>query len=338
MRSSSSSSYTDVFTSDYDATPARDMYADQLRQSARRISQSHINPYLNAARYQSKPVAELKPSVATSRPVDKPALGTTSEPLHSSVISSSSSSSSNNNTTTANNKDYSGLSSPEGGEPSPTHRRGHSSSNNFHQLPSPKTPHQQQQHSPNERNSSTNNVVTTPVHYGPHHQKHHHQSERDSDSYGRIIHHSPQGSGSSDHGVYLTPVSSSTTTVHSKGVVGSSPSSNFSNSDLTVPSTNSHRGSQNPTKRVDSAHISPNSDNLNPSGRRSRHDSSSDLDDLPPPPPLPPHHHHSPSNSRLEEKPLPPLPGSEADAQDRWVGNIYIYIYKYIHNKSSSSA
>ncbi len=57
---------------DYDATPKADHYADQLRQQARRISQSHSS-LLAAARYQSKPLPDPpKTTISVSRPVDKP--------------------------------------------------------------------------------------------------------------------------------------------------------------------------------------------------------------------------------------------------------------------------
>ena len=67
---SSTSSYQDVFAGDYDQTPERDVYADQLREQSRRISQSQQQQLL-AARYQSKPVdVKADISVAVSRPVE----------------------------------------------------------------------------------------------------------------------------------------------------------------------------------------------------------------------------------------------------------------------------
>ena len=59
------------FNSEFDATPKADSYADQLRQQARRISQSQSS-LLSAARYQPKVLSETKTSISVSRPVDKP--------------------------------------------------------------------------------------------------------------------------------------------------------------------------------------------------------------------------------------------------------------------------
>ena len=58
------------YNCDVDATPKPDSYADQLRQKAWTISQSH-NSLLSAARYQPKPLPEMKTNISTSRPVDK---------------------------------------------------------------------------------------------------------------------------------------------------------------------------------------------------------------------------------------------------------------------------
>ena len=56
-------------TQDYDSTPKADYYADQLRAQARRLSQNQPT-MLNAARYQSKPLPEMKTNIIKSRPVD----------------------------------------------------------------------------------------------------------------------------------------------------------------------------------------------------------------------------------------------------------------------------
>ncbi len=56
-------------TQDYDCTPKADAYADQLRAQARRLSQNQPT-MLNAARYQSKPLPEMKTNIIKSRPVD----------------------------------------------------------------------------------------------------------------------------------------------------------------------------------------------------------------------------------------------------------------------------
>ena len=52
-----------------DSPPKADSYADQVRQQAYRLSQSHSN-LLGAGRHPSK--TDLKTGVSTSRPVDKP--------------------------------------------------------------------------------------------------------------------------------------------------------------------------------------------------------------------------------------------------------------------------
>ena len=65
-------------TNDYDFTPKADFYADQLRASARRISQSRR---LLSARYQAKPVPEAKTSISVSRPVEKAAVAQEAKPL-----------------------------------------------------------------------------------------------------------------------------------------------------------------------------------------------------------------------------------------------------------------
>ena len=63
----------DVAKSDHhrigDSPPKADSYADQVRQQAYRLSQSHSN-LLGAGRHPSK--TDLKTGVSTSRPVDKP--------------------------------------------------------------------------------------------------------------------------------------------------------------------------------------------------------------------------------------------------------------------------
>ena len=56
-------------TQDYDSTPKADYYADQLRAQARRLSQNQPT-MLNAARYQSKALPEMKTNIIKSRPVD----------------------------------------------------------------------------------------------------------------------------------------------------------------------------------------------------------------------------------------------------------------------------
>ena len=62
-----------MYTNDYDQTPKADYYADQLRAQARRISQSQgQGGFLNPARYQPKPVPDIKSSIVSSRPVDRP--------------------------------------------------------------------------------------------------------------------------------------------------------------------------------------------------------------------------------------------------------------------------
>ncbi len=58
-------------TLEFDQTPKQEYYADQLRQQARRISQSQ-STMLNPARYPSKPTPETKVMVSVSRLVDMP--------------------------------------------------------------------------------------------------------------------------------------------------------------------------------------------------------------------------------------------------------------------------
>ena len=61
----------DTYGGDYDSTPKADIYADQLRQQALRISKSQRS-LLSGARYQSKPLAQMNTSISMSRPVEQP--------------------------------------------------------------------------------------------------------------------------------------------------------------------------------------------------------------------------------------------------------------------------
>ena len=61
----------DTFGVDSVSTPEADVYADQLRQQALRFSKTNRS-LLSAARYQSKPLAEMKTNIVVSRPVEQP--------------------------------------------------------------------------------------------------------------------------------------------------------------------------------------------------------------------------------------------------------------------------
>ena len=90
---SSVSSYTSGgsdLTQDYDSTPKADYYADQLRAQARRLSENQPR-MLNAARYQSKPLPEMKTNIIKSRPVDGQPRPQEARPLSASTTSSGSS-------------------------------------------------------------------------------------------------------------------------------------------------------------------------------------------------------------------------------------------------------
>ena len=75
-------------TQDYDSTPKADYYADQLRAQARRLSQNQPT-MLNAARYQSKALPEMKTNIIKSRPVDGQPRPQEARPISAASVTSS---------------------------------------------------------------------------------------------------------------------------------------------------------------------------------------------------------------------------------------------------------